>query len=521
MDFLAYIMSLRAQGMTAAQITEAVNEYLQDHPDALDQAAVEAILDGRLDVIDDELSSVKSAINSVPTLNNSDAEDTDLDIGDPDGNILVRMQNGHIKTKKFDSSSLGYVADSSHDDSNADLNIADTVGNVVLQIENGNVKTKRFNSLIIFPNIVTVKKDGTGDYTTLREAVESITDADAVSNPYVIEVYEGTYNVCDDYTQEEIESAGEEHYTNTSFVGLKITDGISIRGVGCRNNIVLYGYLDPNVYTQANRNNIATLNTQGECFLENITVIGENVRYAVHDDFSDSFYQIHGRNPRRTIKNCVFVSKSTTGNAAYGAGTSKARDYFIDNCVFDGGIGIHKATGMKQSGTMIFENCSGSSMSIGDYSRNATDAVHVLIVNNCAFKKISIYKSENQGYDGQHIKMYGTGSLGTLVDVPNGFVYKTGDIVTTSTQLSIGDVVDCNFNTGTYGTAYGICIGTYDGDTYVQCSGYIPVSLLSLSANVGDFVAVSNGTTVVSQSNTNAIGKVISSGSKLYIKLLI
>lgn len=65
MDLLAFIMALKAQGMTAAQITEAVNEYLEDHPDALDQAAVEAILDGRLDVIDNELSTVKSAIEDL------------------------------------------------------------------------------------------------------------------------------------------------------------------------------------------------------------------------------------------------------------------------------------------------------------------------------------------------------------------------------------------------------------------------------------------------------------------------
>ena len=65
MDLLAFIMALKAQGMTAAQITAAVNEYLQDHPDALDQAAVEAILDGRLDVIDDELSQLKSAIEDL------------------------------------------------------------------------------------------------------------------------------------------------------------------------------------------------------------------------------------------------------------------------------------------------------------------------------------------------------------------------------------------------------------------------------------------------------------------------
>lgn len=68
MDLLAFIMALKAQGMTAAKITEAVTEYLEDHPDALDQAAVEAILDGRLDVIDNELSSVKSAVSNIETV---------------------------------------------------------------------------------------------------------------------------------------------------------------------------------------------------------------------------------------------------------------------------------------------------------------------------------------------------------------------------------------------------------------------------------------------------------------------
>ena len=77
MDLLAFIMALKAQGMTAAQITAAVNEYLQDHPDALDQAAVEAILDGRLDVIDNELSSVKSALKVLePAASTSDVGKT-------------------------------------------------------------------------------------------------------------------------------------------------------------------------------------------------------------------------------------------------------------------------------------------------------------------------------------------------------------------------------------------------------------------------------------------------------------
>lgn len=46
------------------QFTEAVAAYLDDHPEALDQAAIEAIFDERLDGIEDDLSGLKSAIDS-------------------------------------------------------------------------------------------------------------------------------------------------------------------------------------------------------------------------------------------------------------------------------------------------------------------------------------------------------------------------------------------------------------------------------------------------------------------------
>lgn len=62
MDLLAFIMALKAQGMTAAQITEAVNEYLQNHPDALDQAAVEAIVGEALTSQDAKLDNIENAV---------------------------------------------------------------------------------------------------------------------------------------------------------------------------------------------------------------------------------------------------------------------------------------------------------------------------------------------------------------------------------------------------------------------------------------------------------------------------
>lgn len=51
MDLLAFVLALQAEGKTAEEVRAAVNQYLEDNPGAIDQAAVEAILDGRLDEI--------------------------------------------------------------------------------------------------------------------------------------------------------------------------------------------------------------------------------------------------------------------------------------------------------------------------------------------------------------------------------------------------------------------------------------------------------------------------------------
>lgn len=443
----------------------------------------------------------------------------DFYVADEEGNTIIEVGHGEVKTKNFNSAKASVTRPTTTDE---DFVICDSSGNVILKIENGHVKTKRFNSLNVKPNIITVRLDGTGDFTNIREAVESITDADAVNNPYVIEIYEGTYNICDYYTQAEIESAGEEHYTDNSFVGLKLTDGISLRGVGCREKIILNGYLDPSLYTMANRNNIATLNTQGEMSLENLTVIGENVRYAVHDDFHSDFRATNKRNPKRVLKNCVFVGISTTGGAAYGAGSSTGRDYEVVECVFDReAFGLHMSTGMVYSSSIVFENCTGVGISLGDYSSAATDAVHSVTLNNCNIGSLGIFKANNGSYNAQHLEFFGTGGNDPFFTVPSGFVYQNGSVIKTKTVLSLADAVDADFSTATADSIYGVCIGTYNGYSYVQRKGYILASLLGLTASAGDYAGVSAGKVVIQNTAADSIGKVIERNNKAYIKLTI
>ena len=439
------------------------------------------------------LQDVELDISVTPKISETEAEDVDLDVTDPSGNVLLRLANGHVKTKNFDSANVETLVDSEYTESDSDFYVTDAGGNVLLTIHDGNLRTKRFNSLIVNPNIITVKKDGTGDYQNIRSAVESITNA-SVDNPYIIEIYEGTYNILEDYTSEEIAVNG--------FQGLKITEGMYLKGIGNRDKVILYGILDTEQYTMEKRNDIATLNPVSECGMENLTVIGEQIRYAVHDDFSESFRSLYGRNPKRTLRNCTFVGINTTGNHAYGAGTSKARDFIIENCAFPREpIGIHMQVNMSDSGQIIMTNCSGTMFALGDYSTSESSPIHTLIA--------------------QHIRMYGSGNYNAFISVPAGFVYKTGNVETTSIVLATGDVITADYGVATKDTAYGVCIGTFEELSYVQRGGYILASLLGLSVSAGQYIGIVNGKAAVVNDASDSIGHVIAYSNSQFIKLTI
>lgn len=71
------------------------------------------------------------------------SEDSDLDISDEEGNVLVRFNNGHIQTQNFNSK---YENIKVIDNESSDLKISDEKGNVLASFVNGHIKTKNFNS---------------------------------------------------------------------------------------------------------------------------------------------------------------------------------------------------------------------------------------------------------------------------------------------------------------------------------------------------------------------------------------
>lgn len=164
--------------------------------------------------VGDELSDVKSDLNqtqaSVTSLAenamkalDSDATGVDLDITDSSGNVIVRMADGHIQTKNFDSEDIEdrvtaleesptpvvptnapEIRDT--DAFSADLDLVDALGNVVVRFSNGHIKTKEFDS----SNINTEELDALSEDV---EALKSVTNGIVGRNRSVID---GIYAAC-------------------------------------------------------------------------------------------------------------------------------------------------------------------------------------------------------------------------------------------------------------------------------------------------------------------------------------
>lgn len=152
---------------STSDITNAVDDYLAENfsnpsNPPLDRtlrsvaSAAPADLVGRLK---DEVSSTQ----------NTNKNNVDLDVTDETGNVLVRLKNGHIQTKKFSSTEVGDLRkelanagkSARTNRENVDLDLIDINGNVILRLQDGEIQTKNFNSANISDlydeNVVTSK----------------------------------------------------------------------------------------------------------------------------------------------------------------------------------------------------------------------------------------------------------------------------------------------------------------------------------------------------------------------------
>ena len=367
--------------------------------------------------------------------------------------------------------------------------------------------------------IVTVKKDGTGDYTTIRGALESISDASHI-NPYLIEVYPGTYNLTDEYSDAEIRTAADD-----LFFGWRLTDGISIKGVGNRHEVILSAELSTTDYDRDTiRNKISVLSVGGNMRMENLTLIARNIRYCVHDAFSEGVGVY-----KRIVRDMNFIASGlTSGNPVrtYGCGLMMPGENFeFENCDFGGDMVIHSNIGITNPTKAYFRNCRGRQVRMSTSGDIVTK--HSFYFDGCNFESLSIGGTDTEGP--QNIFAMAVGGNNPFMYVENNNYILNEDIDKLAvTSLAVGKLCKINNKsiaaTNDKHLAYGVIVYKDSDFSYVQHSGFVNANMIGLSGlTEGDLVTASaDGTlTTTGATESNAVGVVILNREVAFIKLLI
>lgn len=95
------------------------------------------------DKIDSEVEELKSGLEQNPHIVQTDASGDDLDVIDDDGNVIMRLKDGHIQTKEFDSDEINAARTTT---AISDLDLVDEDGNAIVRFKNGHIQTKNFDS---------------------------------------------------------------------------------------------------------------------------------------------------------------------------------------------------------------------------------------------------------------------------------------------------------------------------------------------------------------------------------------
>ena len=264
---------------------------------------------------------------------------------------------------------------------------------------------------------------GTGKtYTTLREAFAQCISP-SYYNRYIVNFYgDGTeYDISSEFTIEEL--------ANENFIGRRVPEWTKLRGIGGKEKCIIGLRLTENTSSEK----ISTLNTYGSSELEDLTIIGDYTRYAVHDDYMTI-------NAKRIWKNCHFETIHTTYKATVGAGSKSGDIMIFENCVFKANewatrpYSCHNNTGFINPVNLYFINCrfintfnpetNTSRVELSSLNTNANG-----IINNAFFYGCYINKLE---LDENNVGLYGAGILWKVSGYGNNL--KTNDVVITHTD---------------------------------------------------------------------------------------
>lgn len=246
-------------------------------------------------------------------------------------------------------------------------------------------------------NIITVKKDGTGDFTRLIDAINSITDANE-NNQYIIKIYSGTYDILEELGGETFLTSITDATNNRR--GIILRDWITLKGIGDVTLQLLPNDSISNIYTTTC---ISVLEIYGNVMVENIKIVAKNCRYCVHDETGNAVTYAYSKHK---YKNCHFIHLGNAdglwvSSASIAHGTSSGCQYEYENCIFESAnfYAWSMHNNVYQEGLKIsFDGCDfnggdvqtgGYAVKIAYYKENNNES-HVFIKNCIANKPITV-----------------------------------------------------------------------------------------------------------------------------------
>lgn len=248
-------------------------------------------------------------------------------------------------------------------------------------------------------HVLRVKKDGSGDYTTLKAALAVCAGA-TNKNKYLVEIYTGVYDILEELGGNDFLSGITSSSGNR--LGLVVPNYTSIVGIG---DVTLQYLPDDSVSNYYTTQDVAPLEVVANTRIENIKIIAKNCRYCVHDETNNNPQYADAKHE---YINCIFThqgNKSGTwaSPAAIASGTSSGCSYTYTNCVLtvpDWTPWSMHNNENQNTVTVVFDGVtfngasSEGSIRFGYYKHN-TSPNHIFIKNCKATSGIIIRKEAN------------------------------------------------------------------------------------------------------------------------------
>lgn len=202
-------------------------------------------------------------------------------------------------------------------------------GSLAIYIDKGSIDDNYDNIL----RVNTTISNRYGYFNKLIDAINYVNTYNLLNR--TIELYAPNYLVVNDFSEEYYAAIPRLSVQNI-YAGYILKNNVTIKGIG--NTRLTFNYSGDSLNNVAD--NFSIFNVAGNCNLENLRIIAQNCKYAIHDDIGASgqsgIPMFHF-----SIKNCSVTHNGISESADYqypcciGGGCFSGSKHIIENCIFN------------------------------------------------------------------------------------------------------------------------------------------------------------------------------------------